>query len=93
MTISPINIGVNGTVVNCFEGTRLTESVASTTVIIIDPDKLGKNALECYGSYRDWISIHAWIGDRGVNEHIYNLTLLVRFTRKQIIIAIKLWYT
>ena len=33
---------MNGTVVSCFEGSSSTESVATTTIQIIDPRQFGK---------------------------------------------------
>ena len=35
MTINPVSRSLNGTVVNCFEGTSSTESVATSTIYII----------------------------------------------------------
>jgi hypothetical protein len=37
-----VSTNLNGTLVNCFEGTSSTESVATTTIRIIDPGQLGK---------------------------------------------------
>ena len=42
MVVNPVSAALNGTVVNCFEGTSSTESVATTTIRIIDPGQLGK---------------------------------------------------
>jgi hypothetical protein len=42
MTISPVTSSLDGAVVNCFEGTTATESVATTTIRIIDPGQFGK---------------------------------------------------
>ena len=42
LTISPVSSGLNGTVVNCFDCFSSTESVATTTIRIIDPGKFGK---------------------------------------------------
>ena len=35
--VNPVSDGLNGTVVNCFEGISSTDSVATTTIRIIDP--------------------------------------------------------
>ena len=35
ITINPVSNGLNGTVVNCFEGSSSTESVATTSIYII----------------------------------------------------------
>ena len=40
--VSPVSSGLNGAVVNCFEGISSTDSVATTTIRIIDPGQLGK---------------------------------------------------
>ena len=40
--VSPVSGGLNGTVVNCFEGISSTNSVATTTIRIIDPSQFGK---------------------------------------------------
>ena len=40
--VSPVSSGLNGTVVNCFEGSSSTDSVATTTIRIIDPGQFGK---------------------------------------------------
>ena len=42
IVVSPVSSGLNGTVVNCFEGISSTESVATTTIRIIDPGQFGK---------------------------------------------------
>ena len=43
--VNPVSSGLNRTVVNCFEGVSSTDSVASTTVRIIDPGLFGKELL------------------------------------------------
>ena len=40
--VSPVSSGLNGTVVNCFEGVSSTNPVASTTIRIVDPGQFGK---------------------------------------------------
>ena len=35
LTINPVSRGLNGTVVNCFEGSTSTEPVAKTTIYIV----------------------------------------------------------
>ena len=40
MTVNPVSSGQNGAVVNCYEGSLSTESVATTTIRIIDPGQL-----------------------------------------------------
>ena len=40
--INPVSSDLNGTVVNCYEGSSSTESVATTTIQIIDPGQFGK---------------------------------------------------
>ena len=35
--VNPVSNSLNGTVVNCFEGISSTDSVATTTIRIIDP--------------------------------------------------------
>ena len=40
--VSHVTNGLNGAVVNCFEGVSSTDSVATTTIRIIDPGQLGK---------------------------------------------------
>jgi hypothetical protein len=40
--ISPVTSGLNGTVVNCLEGISSTDSVATTTIRIIDPGQFGE---------------------------------------------------
>ena len=42
ITISSVSSGLNRTVVNCFEGISSTDSVATTTIRIIDPGQFGK---------------------------------------------------
>ena len=42
MVVSPVSSGLNGTVVNCFEGISSTESIATMTIRIIDPGQFGK---------------------------------------------------
>ena len=42
MVVNPVSAVLNGIVVNCFEGTSSTESVAITTIRIIDPGRFGK---------------------------------------------------
>jgi hypothetical protein len=37
-----VSTGLNGTVVNCFEGSSSTESVATTIIRIIDHGQFGK---------------------------------------------------
>ena len=39
--VNPVSAVLNGTVVNCFEGSSSTESVATTTIRIIDPGQFG----------------------------------------------------
>ena len=41
MVVNPVNANLNGTVVNCFEGSSSTVSVATTTIRIIDPGQFG----------------------------------------------------
>ena len=43
MVVSPVSGGLNGTVVNCFESASSTDSVATTTIQIIDPGRFGKH--------------------------------------------------
>ena len=43
--VNPVRSGLNKTVVNCFEGISLTDSVATTTIRIIDPGQFGKKVL------------------------------------------------
>ena len=45
ITIATVSRGLNRTVVNCLEGISSTDSVATTTIRIIDPDQLGKKVL------------------------------------------------
>ena len=52
MTISPASSGLNGTVVNCFEGFPSTES-AATTIRIIDPGQFGKKII--YGMHSGYL--------------------------------------
>ena len=40
--VSPMNANLNGTVVDCFEGSSSTVSIATTTIRIIDPGQFGK---------------------------------------------------
>ena len=40
IVVSPVTRDINRTVVNCFEGTSSTDSVATTTIRIIDPGQL-----------------------------------------------------
>ena len=40
VTVSPVSSGLNGTVVNCFEGISSTDLVATTTIRIIDSRQL-----------------------------------------------------
>ena len=40
--VSSVSSGLNGAVVNCFEGISSTNSVATTTIRIIDPGQFGK---------------------------------------------------
>ena len=42
VVVSPMSSGLNGTVVNCFEGISSTESVATTVIRIIDSQQFGK---------------------------------------------------
>ena len=42
VTVSPVSSGLNETVVNCFEGISSTDSVATTTIRIIDSRQFGK---------------------------------------------------
>ena len=43
--VSPVSSGLNRTMVNCFEGISSINSVATTTIRIIDPGQLGKKLL------------------------------------------------
>ena len=52
MTISPVSRGLNGIVVNCFEGFPSTES-ATTTVRIIYPGQFGKKLI--YGMHSGYL--------------------------------------
>ena len=42
IVVNPVSANLNGTVVNCFEGSSSIVSVATTTIRIIDPDQFGK---------------------------------------------------
>ena len=42
VVVSPVNSGLNGTVVKCLEGISPTDSVATTTIRIIDSRRFGK---------------------------------------------------
>jgi hypothetical protein len=42
IVVSPVTSGLNGTVVNCFEGISSIDSVATTTIRIIDPGQFGE---------------------------------------------------
>ena len=42
IVVNPVSAALNGTVVNCFEGSSSTESLATTTIRIIDPGQFGK---------------------------------------------------
>ena len=42
VVVSPVSSGLNGTVVSCFEGLSSTNSVATTTIIVIDAANFGK---------------------------------------------------
>ena len=44
-TVASVSIGLNGTVVNCFEGSTSTDVVATTVIRIIDPGQFGKRGL------------------------------------------------
>ena len=44
MTINPVTSDLNGAVVSCFEGSISTDSVARTTIRIIDPGQFGKHS-------------------------------------------------
>jgi hypothetical protein len=60
MTVSPVTSSLNGTVVNCFEGSTATDSVATTTIRIIDPGQFGKQTNKTFsvilsmGRSRGW---------------------------------------
>ena len=41
-TVALVSIGLDGTVVNCFEGSTSTDVVATTVIRIIDPGQFGK---------------------------------------------------
>ena len=45
VVVNPVSSGLNGTVVNCFEGASSTDSVATTAIRIIDPSQFGKSDL------------------------------------------------
>jgi hypothetical protein len=40
--VNPVSSGLDGTMVNCLEGISSIDSVATTTIRIIDPDRFGK---------------------------------------------------
>jgi hypothetical protein len=42
IVVNPVSAALKGTVVNCFEGSSSTESLATTTIRIVDPDQFGK---------------------------------------------------
>ena len=42
MVVNPVSGALNRTVVNCFEGTTAIESVATTTIRIINPGQFGE---------------------------------------------------
>ena len=52
--VSPVSRDLNGTVVNCFEGISSTDSVATTTIGIIDPGQFGKKVLSMDSVWRYW---------------------------------------
>ena len=39
MVVNPVSSGLNGTVVNCFEGSSSTDTLATTTIQVIDPGR------------------------------------------------------
>ena len=43
MIVNSVTSGLNGTVVNCFEGSTSIYSVSTTTIRIIDPGQFGKS--------------------------------------------------
>ena len=43
--VNPVRSGLNGAVVNCFEGISSIDSVATTTIKIIDPGQCGKKII------------------------------------------------
>ena len=45
IVVSSVNRGLNGTVMNCFEGISSIDSVATTTIRTIDPGQFGKKLL------------------------------------------------
>ena len=45
LTVNPVTSDLNGAVVNCFEGSMSTDSVARTTIRIIDPGQFGKKII------------------------------------------------
>ena len=47
VVVSPVSSGLNGTVVNCFEGSISTDPVATTTIQIINPHQFGKTLIFC----------------------------------------------
>ena len=44
MIVNPVTNDLNGSVVNCFEGSTSINSVATTTIRIIDPGQFGKHS-------------------------------------------------
>ena len=62
VVVSPVSSGLNGTVVNCFEGSSSTDSVATTTIRIIDHGQFGKPDTTVYGKgvYIGYIIIIQW---------------------------------
>ena len=61
MTINSVNNGLNETVVNCFEGTSMTESVATTTITVIDPGQFGKK-INAHFSFSDSVTVNLGVG-------------------------------
>ena len=57
VTVNPVSSGLNGTVVNCFEGISSTDLVATTTIRIIDSQQLN------YGKTRQ-----SWRGSTGCSD-------------------------
>ena len=43
LTVHPVSSGLNGAVVNCFEGSTAMNSVSTTTIRIIDSGQFGKS--------------------------------------------------
>ena len=43
MIVNPVTSGLNGAVVNCFEGSTAINLVSTTTIRIIDPGQFGKS--------------------------------------------------